>query len=159
MARIILGVFLLCWAVPGLAAATARKPAGIEHRPYAEGGVFPSIYRNDFEETLREYPRSRFARAYRGERASLHRYFVRAQTVVEEDVGTRAMSFVLLKLLFGCGDARYSRVLETEDAPTRLAVGQLLDPLLVRHHLPYPLTRSTYRVRPRPRPRPLFPQD
>lgn len=162
MALKTLGIVLLCWAglgLPCLAKTTTKSRKSIEYRAYSEGGAFPSIYRNDFAETLRKYPRGRFARAYRGEGASLHRYFVRAATVVEEDEGTRAMSLVLLKLLFGCGDLRYSRALRTEDYATRLAVGQLLDPLLIRYKLSYPLTTNSYKFRQRPRPRPVTPRD
>ena len=157
----------LCWALvfgavlsgPCLAKEAAPKRPGIEFRASADGGAFPGIYREDFAETLREHPRGRFARAYRGDRASLRRYFARAQDVIEEGDDNRSMSYVLLKLLFGCRDYRFSRALETEDFATRRAVGRLLDPLLVRHRLSYPLTRSTYRPRPRPQPRAAVPRD
>ena len=50
----------------------------LEYRSYESGGIFPEIYRDDFAQTRKKYPYGRFARAYRGERASLHRYVVRA---------------------------------------------------------------------------------
>jgi hypothetical protein len=131
---------------------TPPKPS-IEFRPYSKGGVFPEIYRDDFAETLKEYPRGRFARAYHGERASLHRYFLRAQNVFEDDADNDSMGYVILKLLFGCGDFRFSRALETEDFATRQAIGRLLDPLLTENHLHYPLTRSNYHFRRRAKPR------
>lgn len=146
-------------SVPCLAKKAAPKRQGIEFRAYAHGGVFPSIYREEFAETLQKRPRGRLARAYRGERPSLHRYFAGAQDVFEDGDDNRAMSYVLLKLLFGCRDHRYSRALETEDFATRQAVGRLLDPLLVRHRLSYPLTRAAYRHRPRPQPRAAVPRD
>ena len=157
---------LLCLALlsaPGFAKTHAKKSVpkseGIEFRPYASGGAFPGIYRDDFAETLREYPNGRFARAYHGERTSLHRYFTRAQNVFEDDGDNDAMGYVLLKLLFGCHDLRFSRALETEDYPTRQAVGRLLDPLLDQNGLRSPLTRSNYRSQRRPRPRATEPRD
>ena len=123
---------------------TPEHPPSIEFRSYEKGGAFPEIYRDDFAHTLKEYPRGRFARAYRGERASLHRYFLRAQTVFEDGDDSDAMSYVLLKLFFGCRDFRFSRALETEDYPVRQAVGRLLDPLLTENHIHAPLTRSNY---------------
>ena len=153
---------LLCAPCFAKSKAPSKKkphPPGIEFRPYADGGAFPGIYRNDFSETLKEYPRGRFARAYRGESASLHRYFVRAQNVFEDDADNDSMGYVLLKLFFGCGDFRYSRALETEDYATRQAIGRLLDPLLVRNGISHPLTRSNYHFRSRPRPRPATPRD
>ena len=150
----ILRVVLLCVAVigtPCFGKSTSRKQKphqpGVEFRSYASGGVFPEIYRDDFAQTLKEYPRGRFARAYRAERASLHRYFLRAQNVFEDDGDNDAMSYVLLKILFGCGDFRFSRALESEDYATRQAVGRLLDPLITEHHLSFPLTRSNYHFR------------
>ena len=130
----------------------APRPPGIEFRSDENGGVFPEIYRDDFAQTLREYPRGRFARAYHGERASLHRYFLRAQNVFEDDADNDSMGYVILKLLFGCGDFRFSRALETEDFATRQAIGRLLDPLLTESHLSYPLTRSNYHYRIRRQP-------
>lgn len=153
---------LVCGAVlsvPCLAKNSAPKRPGIEFRAAADGGVFPDRDREDFAETLKEHPRGRLARAYRGERASLHRYFARAQDVFEDGDDNRSMSCVLLKLLFGCRDHRYSRALEMEDFATRQAVGRLLDPLLVSHRLSYPLTRAAYRHRPRPQPRAAVPRD
>ena len=161
MAKNKLFFVLLCWALlsaPGLAKTSIPKRPGLEFLPYADGGVFPGIYRDDFEQTLKRYPRGRFARAYHGERAALHHYIVRAQNVFEDGDDNPAMSYVLLKLLFGCRDFRYSRILETEDFATRQAVGRLLDPLLVRHHLSYPLTRSTYHYR-HHRPHPVAQRD
>lgn len=137
---------------------TPQRP-GIEFRAAAAGGAFPDSFREDFAETLKEHPRGRLARAYRGERASLRRYFARAQDVFADGDDDRAMSYVLLKLLFGCRDFRFSRALETEDFSTRQAVGRLLEPLLVRHRLSYPLTRATYRPGRRPPPRPALPRD
>ena len=142
-----------CFAKKSAKKRTAPRPPSMEFRAYEKGGVFPGIYRDDFAETLREYPRGRFARAYRGERASLHRYFLRAQNVFEDDADNDSMGYVLLKILFGCGDFRFSRALETEDFATRQAIGRLLDPLLTEHHLSYPLTRSNYHSHRRPRPR------
>jgi len=141
-------------AAPAQAKKAAPRRPGIEFRSYVDGGVFPSTYREDFAETLREHPRGRFARAYRGDRTALRHYFARTQEVLEEGDADRSMSYVLLKLLFGCRDYRFSRALETEDFSTRRAVGRLLDPLIVRHRLSYPLTRSTYRPRPRSRSQP-----
>ena len=150
---ILLFTAFLC--APCFGKTKARKKApqqpSVEFRPYASGGAFPGIYRDDFAETLREYPHGRFARAYHGERASLHRYFLRAQNVFEDDADNDSMGYVLLKLLFGCGDFRFSRALETEDYATRQAIGRLLDPLLTEHHLSFPLTRSNYHFRRRPR--------
>ena len=153
-------LILLCTAflcAPCFGKTKVRKKApqqpSIEFRSYEKGGVFPGIYRDDFAETLREYPRGRFARAYHGERASLHRYFLRAQNVFEDDADNDSMSYVLLKILFGCGDFRFSRALETEDSATRQAVGRLLDPLLEPSRLQYPLTRSNYHSHRRTRPR------
>ena len=147
-------VILLCTAflcTPCLAKTQAHKKAppqpGLEFRSYEKGGVFPGIYRDDFAQTLKEYPRGRFARAYHGERASLHRYFLRAQNVFEDDADNDSMGYVLLKILFGCGDFRFSRALETEDYATRQAIGRLLDPLITEHHLSFPLTRSNYHFR------------
>ena len=162
-----LPVILLCLAIftaPCFAKTRAKKRStpksqGLEFRPYENGGAFPGIYRDDFAETLKEYPNGRFARAYRGERASLHRYFVRAQNVVEDDGDNDAMGYVLLKILFGCHDFRFSRALETEDYATRQAVGRLLDPLLDKSGLACPLTRSNYRYHHRPRPRASVERD
>jgi len=152
-------VFGAAWAAPCLAKKTAPRRPKIEFSTSVEGGAFPSTFREDFAETLSEHPRGRFARAYRGDRAALRHYFARAQDVIEEGDGSRPMSYVLLKLLFGCRDYRFSRALEPEDFATRRAVGRLLDPLLVRHRLSYPLTRSTYRPRPRTQPRAAIPRD
>ena len=151
---------LLCLvlsAAPCFAKKSAKKrrspqPPAIEFRAYEKGGAFPEIYRDDFANTLKEYPRGRFARAYHGERASLHRYFTRAQNVFEDDADNDSMGYVILKLLFGCGDFRFSRALETEDFATRQAIGRLLDPLLEQSHLHYPLTRSNYHSRIRRQP-------
>ncbi len=129
-----------------------EHPPSIEFRSYEKGGVFPEIYRDDFAHTLKEYPHGRFARAYHGERASLHRYFIRAQNVFEDDADNDSMGYVILKLLFGCGDFRFSRALETEDYATRQAIGRLLDPLLAENHLHYPLTHSNYHFRRHSRP-------
>lgn len=167
MAMKTLRAILLCSAIlcaPGFAKSKAPKKRApqrpsTEFRPYADGGAFPGIYRDDFAETLKEYPRGRFARAYRGERASLHRYFIRAQNVFEDDAGNDSMGYVLLKLFLGCGDFRFSRILETEDFATRQAVGRLLDPLLTRSQLSAPLTRSNYQSLRRQRPRPATPRD
>ncbi len=153
-----LSVILACLAL--FTASAAAKNRASKHRAtpsrslefgsYEHGGAFPGIYRDDFAQTLREYPSGRFARAYRGERASLHRYFTRAQNVFEDDGDNDAMGYVLLKLLFGCHDFRFSRALETEDFATRQAVGRLLDPLLDQNGLRSPLTRSNYRYHRRP---------
>ena len=153
---------LVCWAAfgaPCFAKSHRNAEPGIEFSAYEKGGVFPGIYRDDFAHTLKEYPHGRFARAYRGERASLHRYFMRAQTVFEDGEDSDAMSYVLLKLLFGCRDFRFSRTLETEDFAIRQAVGRLLDPLLTQNHLHVPLTRSNYHYRRRPRSRESAPRD
>ena len=148
-----------CFAKTHAKKRSAPKPQGIEFRPYESGGAFPGIYRDDFAHTLKEYPNGRFARAYRGERASLHRYFIRAQNVFEDDGDNDAMAYVLLKILFGCHDFRFSRALETEDYATRQAVGRLLDPLLGKNGLACPLTRSNYRYHHRPHPRESAPRD
>jgi hypothetical protein len=152
---------LICWVLlcaPCFAKTTSPKPRqGSEYLSEANGGVFPSSYREDFERTLREHPHGRFARAYHGNRAALHIYFSRALDVSEED-DTDAMSYVLLKILFGCRDFRFSRVLETEDYATRQAVGRMLNDLLVENHLRFPLTRSTYRFRRAPS-RPVAQRD
>ncbi|MCE9608616.1 MAG: hypothetical protein K8R23_00135 [Chthoniobacter sp.] len=137
----------------------AGRAHPLEFRSREKGGVFPNEVREELGATLKKYPNGRLARAYRGERPSLHRYFVRAQTVFEDDDDNPAMSYLLLKLLFGCRDTRYSRALETEDFATRQAVGRLLNPLLVENHLSYPLTRATYHYRPRPRSRAASPRD
>lgn len=145
---------LICGAAlsaPCLAGKATTKRPGIEFRAYADGGAFPEVYREDFAATLKEHPRGRFARAYRGDRTALRRYFAGAQVAIEEGDDNRSMSYVLLKLLMGSRDYRFSRALETEDFSTRRAVGRLLNPLLERHRLGYPLTRSTFRPRPRPR--------
>ena len=145
----------LCAPCFGKTKAHTKAPQqpGLEFRSYEKGGVFPEIYRDDFAHTLKEYPHGRFARAYHGERASLHRYFIRAQNVFEDDADNDSMGYVLLKILFGCGDFRFSRALETEDFATRQAIGRLLDPLLAENHLQYPLTRSNYHFHRRARPR------
>lgn len=153
---------LVCGAalsVPCPARSAPPKRPGIEFRAHADGGAFPDSYREDFAATLKEHPRGRFARAYRGDRAALRRYFAGAQDVIEEGDANPSMSYVLLKLLLGSRDYRFSRALETEDFATRRAVGRLLDPLLVRHRLACPLTRATYRPRPRPKPRAVIPRD
>lgn len=155
---------LVCGAalsVSCLAGKTTTKRSGIEFRAYADGGAFPETYREDFAATLKKYPRGRFARAYRGDRTALRRYFAGAQVAIEEGDDNRSMSYVLLKLLLGSRDYRFSRALETEDFATRRAVGRLLNPLLEQHRLGYPLTRSTFRPRPRSRtqPRPVIPRD
>ena len=153
-------VILLCLVLspaPCLAKKAAKKrsaprPPSMEFRASEKGGVFPEIYRDDFASTLKEYPHGRFARAYHGERASLHRYFTRAQNVFEDDADNDSMGYVILKLLFGCGDFRFSRALETEDFSTRQAIGRLIDPLLTESHLSFPLTRSNYHYRIRRQP-------
>ena len=137
----------------------ASKKTSLEFGPYESGGAFPGIYRDDFARTIREHPSGRFARAYRGERASLHRYFVHAQNIFEDGDDDEAAGYVLLKILFGCHDFRFSRALETEDFATRQAVGRLLDPLLDKNGLASPLTRSNYRYHHRPRPRAAAPRD
>ena len=142
-----------CFGKSKAARTKAPPPPSIEFRSYEKGGAFPEIYRDDFTNTLKEYPRGRFARAYHGERASLHRYFLRAQNVFEDDADNDSMSYVLLKILFGSGDFRFSRALETEDFATRQAIGRLIDPLLTENHLSYPLTRSNYHSHRRTRPR------
>ena len=137
----------------------ASKKTSLEFGPYESSGAFPGIYRDDFARTIREHPSGRFARAYRGERASLHRYFVHAQNIFEDGDDNEAAGYVLLKILFGCHDFRFSRTLETEDFATRQAVGRLLDPLLDKNGLRSPLTRANYRYHRRPRPHAAEPRD
>ena len=141
-----------CFAKKAAKKRSAPRPPSTEFRSVEKGGVFPEIYRDDFANTLKEYPHGRFARAYHGERASLHRYFTRAQNVFEDDADNDAMGYVILKILYGCGDFRFSRALETEDFATRQAIGRLLDPLLTENHLSFPLTRSNYHYRIRRQP-------
>ena len=119
----------------------------LEYRSYASGGVFPEIYRDDFAQTLKKYPNGRFARAYRAERASLHRYFARALDTSLDGRRSEALGYVLLKIMFGAGDYRFSRALRDEDFATRQAVGRNIDPLIVRYGLKYSRTRNSYSYR------------
>jgi hypothetical protein len=153
---------LICWALLAAPCFGSSKPPqprqSIEFRSEENGGVFPDKYRESFADTLREHPRGRFARAYHGSRSALHIYFSRAVDASEED-DTDAMSYVLLKLLFGNRDFRFSRALETEDFATRQAVGRLLNELIVDNNLRFPLTRSTYRYHRRTPGRPVAQRD
>lgn len=134
------GVALLCGPAAG-----ATHP--LEYRSYEKGGVFPEVYRDDFAQTLKKYPNGRFARACRGERLSIHRYFNRALDTSLDDRRSVGFGYVLLKIMFRVGDERFARALRGGEPATRQAVGRHLDPLIVRHHLKFPKTRACYRYR------------
>ena len=119
----------------------------LEYRSIADGGIFPEIYRDDFAQTLKKYPNGRFARAYHGDRAALQRYFARALDTSLDGRRTEALGYVLVKILFGARDERFSRALRAEDFATRQAVGRNIDPLIARYHLNFPRTRNSYSYR------------
>jgi hypothetical protein len=137
---LLFGVALLC-----IPAAGAAHP--LEYRSYEKGGVFPEVYRDDFAQTLKKYPNGRFARACRGERISIQRYFNRALEYSLDDRRNEALGYVLAKIMFRVGDERFARALRGGEPSTRQAVGRNLDPLIARHHLKFPQTRSCYRYR------------
>jgi len=137
---LIIGLASLCQ--PVFAAPHPQKAGG-----YHESGVFPEIYRDDFAQTLRKYPHGRFARACRGERISMQRYFNRALEYSLDDRRSEALGFVLVKIMFRVGDERFARALRGGELATRQAVGRNIDPLIARHHLRFPKTRSCYRYR------------
>ena len=119
----------------------------LEFRSYEVGGVFPEIYRDDFAQTRKKYPNGRFARAYRGERASLHRYFTRALDASLDRDRNPALGYVLVKIMFGVRDERFSRALRAEDFAARQAVGRAIDGTIARYDLHFPRTRASYRYR------------
>lgn len=129
----------------GLPVGSGAHP--LEYRSYESGGIFPEIYRDDFAQTREKYPNGRFARAYRAERASLHRYFARALDTSLDGRRSEALGYVLVKIMFGARDERFSRALRAEDFATRQAVGRNIDPLIVRYGLKFPRTRNSYSYR------------
>jgi len=137
---LLIGLASLCQ--PALAAAPRRESGSDDKR-----GVFPEIYRDDFAQTLRKYPNGRFARACRGERLSMQRYFNRALDTSLDDRRNEALGYVLVKIMFRVGDERFARALRGGELATRQAVGRNIDPLIARHKLRFPKTRSCYRYR------------
>ncbi len=134
------GVAWLCCTASG-----AGHPR--EYRSYEKGGVFPETYRDDFAQTLKKYPNGRFARACRGERQFIQRYFSRALDTSLDGERSDALGYVLLKILLRVGDEAFARALRGGDVATRQAVGLNIDPLIVRNRLNFPKTRSCYRFR------------
>lgn len=138
------------FAAPLASAATtkAKTPSlSPEYRSSTKGGVFTEIYRDDFAQTLKKYPRGRFARACNGDRVAMQRYFTRALDDSLDGRRSEAFGYVLVKIMFRTGDTRFARALRGGDVATRQAVGRNIDPIIARNRLTFPKTRACYRFR------------
>ncbi len=145
---LVLFIGLLTASLAPAATTKAKVPAlSAEYRTYEKGGVFPEIYRDDFTQTLKKYPRGRFARACNGDRVAMQRYFNRALDSSLDGRRSESLGYVLVKIMFRTGDTRFSRALRGGDVATRQAVGRNIDPIIARNRLNFPKTRACYRFR------------
>lgn len=118
----------------------------LEYSPYDRGGVFPDMYRYGFAELLTD-PTDRFSRAYRGDTAALHSYFVASLDPTLDGETAETHSYMLLKLLLGTGDTHFANTLRKEDPATRESVGRRIDWFVAKRPHRFPQTRHCYTYR------------
>ncbi len=119
----------------------------LEYKSYESGGVFPEIYRDDFAQTLKKYPNGRFAKACKGDRVAMQKYFNRALDTTLDGKRTDALGYVLVKIMFRVGDEKFAKALRGGERAVREAVGRNIDPIIARNKLSFPKTRACYRFR------------